>query len=368
MNKHVAIIGCGQLARLMAMAGKDIGIDFTFVALGEETTQCVDGLGSVVRFNPQDSVITLLKGIGDVDAVTVEREDIDNVLLQALDKTGLLRPGSDIILTTKNRLKEKEGLQSLGIPVTPWLHVATIEDLPLAADKFGFPLVFKSLEQGYDGKNQWRVKNGAELEAMAELYDGSGWIVEPTVDFIAEVSLITARSVSGEFAFYSLTENEHKNGILHTSIAPVEFVPLQMQVEAQRQTRHLMTAWQYVGVMVTEYFVTEGGLLVNEIAPRVHNSGHWTQLGAQTSQFENHLRAVLDMPLGSPREVGVAGMINILGGMNIDKQTLPPGLEVHMYNKENRPGRKLGHANITGCNRDAVRSQMKLATAMLRSA
>lgn len=368
MNKHVAILGCGQLARLMAMAGKEMGIDFSFVAMGKETTQCVDGFGNIVRFNPQEPVIALLKKLGDVDAVTVEREDIDSVLLQAIDKTGLLRPGSDIILSSQNRLKEKQALQSLGIGVTPWLHIGTIEDLPSAADKFGFPLIFKSLEQGYDGKNQWRVSNGTELEAMAEYYDGRGWIAEPAVNFIAEVSMITARSLNGEFAFYSLTENEHKNGILHCSIAPVDFIPLQKQLEAQRQIRHLMTAWQYVGVMVTEYFVTEGGFLVNEIAPRVHNSGHWTQLGAKTSQFENHLRAILGMPLGSPVEVGVAGMINILGGMDFDSQTLPSDLQVHMYNKEDRPGRKLGHVNITGCHHDAVRSQMAQTRSMLKRA
>ncbi len=367
MSKHVAIIGCGQLARLIALAGQEIGVRFTFVAIDNEPTRCVENLGKVVQWRPTNSVISLLKAIGDVDAITVEREDLDTVLLKALDKTGLLRPGADIVLNSKNRLQEKESLSALGVPVTPYVYVATPEELHKAVDSFGFPLVFKSLEQGYDGKNQWRVRDQSELDALAQLYEGFGWIAEPEIQFSAEVSLISVRSVSGEMVFYSLTENVHNNGILHSSIAPAEFVPLNWQVAAQKQIRNLLVAWQYVGVMVTEFFVTDNGLIVNETAPRVHNSGHWTGLGAQTSQFENHLRAILDMPLGSPKETGVAGMINILGGMNIEKGLTVPGFDVHMYNKEDKPGRKLGHANITG-DRELVRSQIELAGALLKSA
>lgn len=370
--KHIAILGCGQLARLTALAGIPIDIEFTFIAFREESTTCVESLGRVVRWNPQEPVIELLKALGEVDAITVEQEDIDGFLLQAIDKTGLLFPSAEVLLTTRNCHSEKQLLAKLGIPVAPWMHVSHVDEADRAVSQFGYPMVFKPLERSYDKCNQLTIADSSELAAFKkqmqsnDYFGSAGWVVEPEVDVIAEISLISVRSRSGEIAFYPLTENEHKEGVLHSSIAPADIVRIDWHVQAQRQVRQLMAAWQYVGVMVTEFFLTEGGLLVNKISPRVHNCGHWTEQGAKTSQFENHLLAILDKKLGSPQEKGIAAMVNIIGGMNMNISL--PGVDVHLYNKQNVPGHKLGHANLLGKQRDDVLSQMKLTSAMLRSA
>lgn len=356
---HVTILGCGQLARLMALAGKSMGVEFTFVAIDNEDTRCVENFGNIVHWSTQVTTNALLQTIGKTDVITVEREDIDTSLLVELSLNINVHPRPEIVSICKNRLQEKLALTQLNIATTPWLSVTSKQGMENAVDCFDYPLVVKSVEQGYDGKNQWRVTNGKELDKLISSVSKINWIVEPLIDFEREISLIGVRSLSGEIKFYSPTENSHVQGILRTSIAPADFMPQHWLSLAQQNLHALLEKWNYVGVLAMELFVTHTGLMVNELAPRVHNSGHWTENGCATSQFENHLRAVLDLPLGSTESQGFAAMVNILGNEFAQQDIVFPKASVQLYNKRARPGRKLGHINLVDQQRERLLHRVK---------
>ena len=364
---HITILGCGQLARLMALAGKPMNIEFTFVAIDNESTRCVDKLGKVVHWSKPVSVSSLLQALGETDVVTVERENIDVSLLLELSMHVNVFPRPESVAVCQNRIKEKTALSQLNIASTPWLAVTDAANLLDAAKYFDYPLVFKSTEEGYDGKNQARFANEQELTNFAEENGNIKGIVEPMIDFETEVSLIGVRSVSGEIKFYPLTENHHVGGILRTSLAPADFIPQEWLDNVQQNMTSLLEKWQYVGVFTMELFVTKDGIMVNELAPRIHNSGHWTENGAVTSQFENHLRAILDLPLGSTTSQGYAAMINILGTESENKNFDLPATNIHLYNKMYRPGRKLGHINLNDPQRNSLLNKVKLIEQMIYS-
>ncbi len=369
---HVAIIGCGQLARLLAQAGKDLGITTSFIALENESIQCVKGLGRVVHWHRPMSIQGLLDALDNPDVITVERENVDVRLMLELSMHVKVYPSPECVATCKNRLKEKLALSKLNIAATPWLLVDSAESVKNAVHTFGLPVVIKALEDGYDGKNQWHIKTRAQLHRLLKESSKINWIVEPKIDFIKEVSLIGVRSNTGECKFYPLTENRHQKGILRSSIAPDNSIDANLLKLIEDDLQKLFNHWQYVGVMAMELFIVQDGFYVNELAPRVHNSGHWTvnRQGATkqtvTSQFENHLRAILGMPLGLTDISGFAGMVNILGSKEIHQSNLYNDDliidqsehtqskesrkisigEVFMYNKTPKPNRKLGHVNL----------------------
>lgn len=355
---HIGIIGCGQLARLMALAGKPMGVRFSFVAIGDESTSCVEELGPIIQWQESISANGLLQAMGHPDVITVEREDVDAHLLLELSMKVKVHPSPESVATCQNRLKEKLALTKLNIPSTPWLSVTNQDTLERAVELFNFPIIIKSLEQGYDGKNQWQIHHQQQLDELLESSTQINWIVEPKIDFIKEASLIGVRSTTGEIKFYPLTENHHEDGILRASIAPEINIDDSVRHEIEENLAHLFQKWQYVGVMAMELFILPDGFVVNELAPRVHNSGHWTDNSMLTSQFENHIRAILGMAIGSTEFSGFAGMINILGTDTNQAFDAPADGKLHMYNKTYKPNRKLGHINLSDSSRKKLLSKL----------
>ncbi|WP_226642697.1 5-(carboxyamino)imidazole ribonucleotide synthase [Microbulbifer variabilis] len=337
-TRHIAIVGCGQLAQMMAQEGKPLGITFSFLAEKAEDAGCVEGLGTLVRLDEASNGEELFQALGCPEVITAERERVDTTLLRELQRFCPVYPDPHVFEKAQHRLREKLALTASGLPVAPFVPAQGCDELKSALDKLGYPAFIKSCENGYDGKNQWRVKDAAQLQEAIEEAQELPCVVEASVEFSCEVSLIGARSVSGEVKTYPLTENLHRQGTLLLSKAP--FQNAQLLASARAYLQKLMDDWDYVGVLSLECFVTSEGLVVNEIAPRVHNSGHWTLAGADTSQFANHLRAILDMPLGETDCPRPAAMVNMLG---VDRA--PPGENqgVWLYGKSLRRGRKMGH-------------------------
>ncbi|WP_101760062.1 5-(carboxyamino)imidazole ribonucleotide synthase [Oceanicoccus sp. KOV_DT_Chl] len=344
---HVAIIGCGQLARMLALAGIPLGIKFSFICdTGEHSdTVCVNGLGEIAYWQPESSVEALYTALGSPDLITVEKEQVELSLLRDLSKFSAVYPSIQAIETTKDRFKERCLLDSLDIPVAPYLFGHSIEE---AVKQLGLPLVFKSIDEGYDGKNQWQVKTEDQLQRLIEdqSLHPQTLIAEQWINFERELSLVGVRDCNGQIAFYPLAENIHTQGILYRSIAPADKLTSALIATAEDYLQKIMNHLDYVGVMAMECFATESGLIVNELAPRVHNSGHWTQLGSPTCQFENHIRAITGIALGSTDNFGVTGMINLLGTAKPPVKSLGANSTLHWYNKEARPGRKQGHVNF----------------------
>jgi 5-(carboxyamino)imidazole ribonucleotide synthase len=260
---------------------------------------------------------------------------------------------------SQDRLAEKALFTQLRIPVAAHAAIDSKEQLLRTARKLGLPGVLKTRRMGYDGKGQFVVREASQLDEAWAAIGGSGLIYEKFQEFSREVSLVGARSAAGKIVFYPLSANSHGGGILHYGIAP--FTNRALEYSARRCMQRVMRALAYVGVLAIEFFVVKGRLIANEMAPRVHNSGHWTIEGCVTSQFENHLRAICGLPLGSTRPLGHTAMVNFLGKMPDRERLLAiDGLAFHDYGKEPRPGRKLGHCTILksrAAERDAALAQ-----------
>ncbi|AMO54540.1 5-(carboxyamino)imidazole ribonucleotide synthase [Endozoicomonas montiporae] len=359
----VGIAGCGQLSRMLALAGWPMGMQFSFLADPNEPVRCVEGLGEIVR---QDGTMTardIYGALGNPDVITIERESVCVPLLIQLKSFCQVYPDPDIVWTIQNRHREKTLVSSLGIPLSPWAVFREQESVNKAiASIGGLPVVIKSTEDGYDGHNQWVIDSDEQLQAFekerdAQLADATykgihEWIVEKKIAFEREISVIGARSPDGNIVIYTPGQNTHSNGILIHSVIPAPGLPDSLHAKARDYVSRLLQDTEYVGVLAVECFVTGDELLVNELAPRVHNSGHWTMDGAATSQFENHMRAIAGLPLGDSAHCGdVMGMYNLLGQKQSDDSQAPDHLMtqrtfLHWYNKTSRPGRKLGHLNI----------------------
>lgn len=337
-DKRVAIVGCGQLAQMMAQEGRALGISFAFLAGEDEDSRCVEGLGDLVRMRAGDKPAALYRALGNPDVITAEREQVPVGLLRDLEQFCPVYPRPDAFEKTQHRLREKQALTDSGLPVAPFLSARGYGEVCRAVSKLRYPAFIKSCENGYDGQNQWRVDNPEMLADIAYEMDSQTYVVEQLVPFTCEVSLIGVRRPRGEVQFYPLTENRHVDGILRVSRAPV--LEAGLESRARDYLQKVMEDWDYVGVLAMECFVTESGLVVNELAPRVHNSGHWTLAGAPCSQFANHLRAILDLPLGETRGARSAVMVNMLG---VDRAPAAPNEGVWLYGKTLRPGRKMGH-------------------------
>jgi 5-(carboxyamino)imidazole ribonucleotide synthase len=338
----IGVLGAGQLGRMLALAGYRLDFDFMFYDPADEA--CAAPLGAHVNA-PYDDDAALERFCAAVDLVTYEFENVPAHCAEYVAARKPLLPHPRALAVGQDRLAEKRLFDQLGIAVPKYAAVSTRAELDAAIAAIGLPAVLKTRRLGYDGKGQ-AVLRGAD--DVAKAWDRLGQrplLLEAFVPFEREISCIGVRGQRGELAFYPVAENVHRDGILRTSI-PRAGDPL--QAAAETATRKVMEQLEYVGVLAFEFFVAGGKLLGNEIAPRVHNSGHWTIDGAQCSQFENHLRAITGLPLGATAMRGHPAMVNFIGTVpELSALARIPGLHVHLYGKQAKPARKIGHANLT---------------------
>ncbi len=334
----MALVGCiggGQLGRMLALAGAPLGIQLRF--LDPAPDACAGQVGELV-VAPWDDPVALDRLAEGTDVVTFEFE---NVPVEVAARVGAV-PGGTALAAGQDRLVEKQLFRRLGIPTARFG----------ALEETGTPALVKTRRLGYDGKGQRRVER---LEALHR-----DEIAEEIVKFDRELSIIGVRARTGETRFWPVTENVHRDGILRISRVPAEGAP---QAEAEAIATTLLDEFGYVGVLAVELFEVRGRLVANEFAPRVHNTGHWTIDGAETSQFENHLRAVLGLPLGSTRALGQSVMVNLIGDARLYGRLVElPGACVHLYGKAPRPGRKVGHVTFVDADRAVVDEAILLAS------
>lgn len=343
----VGIIGCGQLAQMLAHAAHRLGVDTCFAAEPGESTNCVAGLGEITQITAGMSGASLYDAMGHPDVITVEREQVDMPLLHDVAEHCPVHPDPALVASTGNRLLERGLLVRLGLPVAPYTRVRFFDDIVEALPGFDYPVFIKSAEQGYDGKNQWRLDGADGLPALSQAFVEQPCVMEAGIDFKAEVSMVGARGIDGEMRFFPLTENHHHDGILIASFSPARDGLGEWEETARQYLAKILEANRYVGVMAAEMFVTQKGLVINELAPRVHNSGHWTMNGCRTSQFEQHIRAITGQSLAPVRASGATAMVNILGNETPIENFSHPAATLHSYGKSPRPGRKLAHINFT---------------------
>ncbi|MGQ0697118.1 MAG: 5-(carboxyamino)imidazole ribonucleotide synthase [Panacagrimonas sp.] len=338
----IGILGAGQLGRMLALAGYPL--DFDFVFLDPAAEACAAPLGDHLHADYTDETV-LAQFCAACDLATYEFENVPVAVADFVAARVPMYPPPRALGAGQDRLGEKRMFDALKIPVPRYVPVATREALDFAVRTVGLPAVLKTRRMGYDGKGQAVLRAPEDLDSAWQKLVGQPLILETFVPFEREISCLAVRSRSGELAFYPVVENVHRDGILRTSI-PRAGDPL--QAEAEDYTRRVAEHLDYVGVLAFEFFVAGGRLLANEIAPRVHNSGHWSIEGAEVSQFENHLRAIAGLPLGSTAMRGPSIMFNFIGEAP-DTAALAaiPGVHVHHYGKTPKPQRKVGHATIT---------------------
>ncbi|MDX1491917.1 MAG: 5-(carboxyamino)imidazole ribonucleotide synthase [Pseudohongiellaceae bacterium] len=344
---HVAIFGCGQLARMLALAGWPMGIEFSFIAGANDDTRCVNGLGKITRLRDGQSPQQLFEELEKPDVITVEKEAVDTKLLEELSQFTTVAPNPKALWTIQHRGRQKTFLHQHNIPTAPFVEISGKQQLLEAAKSVGYPVVIKSSEEGYDGMHQWRIHSEADAQAFIDGEDKlADAVVEKLVNFSFEASIIVARNAKGEVSSYTPSENRHEKGTLAVSVTPSSSLNEELHDKLKDIANTLVTAFDYVGVLAIECFIVDGKIIVNELAPRVHNSGHWTQDGAICSQFENHLRAICGKPLGATTSLGHSAMINLLGCNAPEELATQSNAHLHWYNKTLRDGRKMGHINF----------------------
>jgi len=351
---RIGFLGGGQLAQMLALEARRMGYA-TVVVTDEEDAPGVDAADRVFSLASLASPAGLDAFADACDVVTLETEHIPLPLLRAVASRMLLRPGAEVLAVVADRLSQRQFLERNGLPQTAFAPVSESADFATAAERTGFPAVLKTRQGGYDGRGQVRVARASDLPAAWESLGRLPCVLEAFVRFSREISVVAARSPGGELRYYPLAENEHRHHVLHRTLAPAP-LPAGGLEGAQAIAAKIATAFDYVGVFAVELFVGENDvLLVNEIAPRVHNSGHFTWGGCRTSQFEQHLRAICGLPLGDPSLHRPAVMLNLLGDLWQDgapaweRVLAVEGVNLHLYGKKHaRPGRKMGHLVLTG--------------------
>lgn len=353
----IGILGGGQLARMLALAGHPLGLNF--IVLDPTNGVCSAAVAHQLE-GAYDDKNLLAKLAEQVDVVTYEFENVPAESAAFLADKVAIYPPQKALATAQDRLAEKTACHDLGIETAPFVAVNSLAELEAAMATVGWPAVLKTRREGYDGKGQAVLRQPEDLAEGWQSIGEVAAIVEGFVPFDREISMIAVRSTTGETAFYPLTENEHRDGILRLSIARPDDA---MQAQAEEYAAKVLDELDYVGVLALELFQAGDHLLVNEFAPRVHNSGHWTQDGAVTCQFENHLRAILGLPLGATDMVGHAGMVNLIGDIPASEAVLAiNSAHLHLYDKESRVGRKVGHINLV--NQDQVAFDADLQAAL----
>ncbi len=344
----IGILGAGQLGRMLALAGHPLGMQFRFLDPAPDSPASALGEHIIADYSDTSALDRFAHGL---DLVTYEFENVSVDAVHYLERSVPVYPPPNALEKGQDRFVEKSFLRELGIPV-PQFGVET--------DAISFPSVVKTRRMGYDGKGQAVLSSSDDIqnEAVTELLAHQDLIVEEFISFDRELSIIGVRNKAGETAFYRLTENHHKDGILRRSLV-TGHVSSQLQQQAEGYATAVMDALHYVGVLAIEFFDKDGQLLANEMAPRVHNSWHWTIDGAVTSQFENHLRAVGGAPPGSTKPLGVCAMVNLIGNVpDVSSILKIEGAHLHLYGKAPKPKRKLGH--VTFVEKDMSNLQKKL--------
>jgi 5-(carboxyamino)imidazole ribonucleotide synthase len=338
---RIGIIGAGQLGQMLGYAARNLGVNCRFVDPSDAPPAA--DVGEVIQ-RPFDDANALAELASTCDVVTYEFENVPVAALRRIEGKVPVYPPTAALRHAQDRLDEKRLFDQLDIPLPGYRTIDTREDIAAAIDQLGLPLVIKTRRLGYDGKGQFIIRERDDVDSAWKSLGGNSLIAEQWVNFDYEVSAIGARNVSGDIVIYPLSRNVHEDGILRTSRSPVDAPHLADRAETY--VRRLLGHLDYVGVLALELFVCDNDLMANEFAPRVHNSGHWTIEGAATSQFENHLRAIMNKPLGSTASLGHAGMINLIGDIPDAVRSLEQGV-LHDYGKAARPGRKLGHITVT---------------------
>mgnify|MGYP002780547244 CR=1 FL=1 len=342
----VGIVGGGQLARMLALAGVPLGHEFLVLTPDRDAPAAPVAELLLGDYDDPELLRTLA---ARVDVVTYEFENLPVDALARLAASVPLRPGVEALRISQDRAEEKACFTALGIPVAPYRPVASLEELREAAQQIPLPALLKTRRLGYDGKGQVPIASPDRLDEAWERIGKVPCLLESKIAFERELSIVAARDLQGEIRIYPLVENHHERGILRRSIAPAPALSSELLSQAEDYVFRLLQRLDYVGVLALECFVHEGRLLANEMAPRVHNSGHWTLEGADTSQFENHLRAITGAPLGSCSARGESRMLNLIGALPPLPELLAiEGAHVHLYGKEAKPGRKLGHVTLVG--------------------
>jgi len=346
-TRTVGILGGGQLARMMVLAGAPMGLRF------ELFDPAADACGAQVaplQVAAFDDEAALAAFAARVDVVTFDFENVPARSATFLAERVPVHPNPDALAVAQDRLSEKTLFQSLGIPLPPFADIRSRDELAAKVAEFGMPCIVKTRRLGYDGKGQFRIRSAADIDAAWDILgsqvEKTGLILEGFVAFDREVSVVAVRGQDGEFRAWPITGNWHVDGVLSASLAPAQLSAAQHEA-AIGYARALAERLDYVGVFALELFCRGDELLANEMAPRVHNSGHWTIEGSETSQFDNHLRAVLGLPLGDTRMLGHACMLNWIGQMPDANAVLgQAGGHWHDYGKQARDGRKVGHATL----------------------
>lgn len=356
----VGILGGGQLARMLALSGAPLGLRFR--VLDTVADACAGQFAPLIVGDYRDGA-ALAEFASQVDVATFDFENVPAESAQWLSERVPVFPNPRALSIAQDRLAEKTLFRELGIPVPAFADVPDRAALDAAIASIGTPCILKTRRLGYDGKGQFRIKLPADVDAAWNALGAQaatvGLILEAFVPFERELSVVAVRGRDGEFRTWPLTENWHVDGVLSASLAPASVDDALVQ-SAVAHARALAESLDYVGVFALELFCRDGVLLANELAPRVHNSGHWTIEGSETSQFQNHLRAVLGLPLGDTRMLGYACMLNWIGAMPDAAAVLrEPGGHWHDYGKESRAGRKVGHATLRADSVDELADALK---------
>jgi len=349
---RVGVLGGGQLGQMLALAGRRIGVETRFLSpeLEAPAGMCAELI--VADYENEAALAHFIEGL---DVVTYEFESIPIGAVRSVAERIAVRPPVLALETAQDRGLEKQCFERLGIPTARSAVAGSLAEARAGLEMVGRPAVLKTRRLGYDGKGQAVIRERSDLERAWVTVAGAPSIIENFVSFTRELSIIAVRSLTGDVAFYPLVENHHSEGMLRFSIAPAQNVSASLQTQAEQYARRILEELDYVGVLAIEFFETANGLIANEMAPRVHNTGHWTIEGADTSQFENHLRAVTGMELGATEVHGVCGMVNVIGQEpNVDRLREIPGVHVHMYGKTPAARRKLGHITVTANDLDGV--------------
>ncbi len=339
----IGILGGGQLGRMLALAAHPLGIETLLVdpTAGSPASQVSAQL--VASYTDPAA----LDALAQCDVVTFEFENVPDDAAHSLASRCRVCPPPEALRVAQDRLLEKTLFFELGIETPRFFAIDSFEDLEQAARELGGELVLKTRRFGYDGKGQSVIRRPDQLRPAFESLNGAPAIAEELIQFERELSVVACRGLDGQTAFYPLTQNRHVGGVLHTSIAPAPNTDAEVAATAMRYAEALLHHFDYVGVLALELFQVGGRLLANEIAPRVHNSGHWTIEGARTSQFENHVRAVAGLPLGATDAIEPSAMLNLLGSVPDPAKLLAVAdSHLHDYGKTPRPGRKVGHVTV----------------------
>tara|TARA_B100001057_G_scaffold389277_1_gene396982 strand:- start:366 stop:1439 length:1074 start_codon:yes stop_codon:yes gene_type:complete len=341
----IGILGGGQLGRMLSVAAARLGLR-THIYEPAENPPAADVAHQVTTAQYEDTS-ALISYAKSIDVVTYEFENIPTSALDILEQHTVIRPGREVLRVSQDRLIEKSYLNNLGLKTAPFTAVNSLGTLIAAISDIGPPAILKTRRFGYDGKGQIRLTDASDLPKIWEKFERQDMILEGFVAFTHEVSVIGARSSDGNIACFDPGENVHRNGILHTTTLPARLSASQ-RTDAILMTAKIMNALDYVGVMAVELFVTPQGLTVNEIAPRVHNSGHWTQNGCVVDQFEQHIRTVAQWPLGDGARHSNVVMENLIGAdiERVEALAKDSNIALHLYGKADvKPGRKMGHFN-----------------------